>query len=114
MFVKLAEGLTAQIYEEPVLIHGTFDVHEGPGVKFFYTITEAQLGPGNYRLAKDAIDNFGALEDYAVLDFSMGYSLTTRFELHARIENAADEEYEEVLGYYTARRATYAGVRMRF
>jgi outer membrane cobalamin receptor len=49
-----------------------------------------------------------------VLDFSMGYSLTTRFELHARIENAADEEYEEVLGYYTARRATYAGVRMRF
>jgi vitamin B12 transporter len=68
----------------------------------------------NYRLAKDAIDNFGALEDYAVLDFSMGYSLTTRFELHARIENAADEEYEEVLGYYTARRATYAGVRMRF
>jgi hypothetical protein len=47
LFVKLAEGATAQIYEEPVLINGVLDVHEGPGVKFFYSIADARLGPGD-------------------------------------------------------------------
>ena len=37
----------AQIYEEPVLISGKLTVHEGPGVKYFYSITEASFGPGD-------------------------------------------------------------------
>lgn len=47
MHVTLKEGETAQIYEEPVLVNGTFNVHEDPGVKYFYSITEASLGPGD-------------------------------------------------------------------
>ena len=46
MLVRLKEGLIAQIYEEPVLVNGSFNLHEGPGVKYFYTITEAAFGPG--------------------------------------------------------------------
>lgn len=44
--VRLREGETADIYKEPVLISGILTIHEGPGVKFFYTIEEATLGPG--------------------------------------------------------------------
>lgn len=41
LFVQLREGETAQIYKEPVLISGTFTVHQGEGVKFFYSLRNA-------------------------------------------------------------------------
>ena len=43
LFVKLREGETAQIFLEPVLIRGTFTIHEGAGVKFFYTLENATI-----------------------------------------------------------------------
>ncbi len=43
LFVKLREGETAQIYNEPVLIRGTFTINQGPGVKFFYSLQNATL-----------------------------------------------------------------------
>ena len=46
MLVNLAEGQTADIFEEPVIINGTFTLHEGEGVKFFYSIENATLGAG--------------------------------------------------------------------
>jgi vitamin B12 transporter len=69
----------------------------------------------NYRLSRDAIDigNVG-LDDYAVLDASMIYSVSDKLELHARIENAGDQQYQELIGYNTAGRGAYAGVRLRF
>src|SRR5690606_25922258 len=69
----------------------------------------------NYRLAKDAIDVGGdPLDDYEVLDLSLAYSLADAIEIFARIENAADESYQELVGYNSAGRAGYAGVRFRF
>jgi vitamin B12 transporter len=69
----------------------------------------------NYRLSKDAIDFGGTpLDDYEVLDLSMAYSFNKTFELYGRMQNAADEEYAEVIGYNTPGRETYAGVRLRF
>lgn len=41
LYVKLREGETADLVNEPVLIRGTLRLHEGPGVKFFYSIENA-------------------------------------------------------------------------
>jgi vitamin B12 transporter len=69
----------------------------------------------HYRLARDSLDIGGvALDDYEVLDFSASFAVTEQFEVHGRVQNAADETYQEILGYSTAGRAAYAGVRMRF
>ena len=69
----------------------------------------------NYRLSRDSIDVGGvALDDYEVLDLGASFDLGDEIELHARIENATDESYQEVSGYNTAGRSAYAGVRVRF
>jgi vitamin B12 transporter len=69
----------------------------------------------NYRLTKDSVD-FGnvPLDDYEVLDLAMSYVVNETLEVHGRIQNATDETYQEVSGYNSAERATYAGVRVRF
>lgn len=43
LYVKLREGETADIYQEPVLLRGTLTLNQGPGVKFFYTLENATL-----------------------------------------------------------------------
>jgi vitamin B12 transporter len=69
----------------------------------------------NYRVSHDAIDIGGTpLDDYAVLDLSLAYSVSDAVELYARVQNAADETYQEIVGYNTAGRSAYAGVRLRF
>lgn len=69
----------------------------------------------NHRVSRDALDIGGTpLDDYEVLDVSLAYSVNNVIELHARVQNAADEAYEEVAGYNTAGRSAYAGVRLRF
>ena len=69
----------------------------------------------NYRLARDAIDVGGArLDDYDVVDLSASYSINARFEVYGRIENATNEDYQEVAGYNTAGRSIYGGVRLHF
>jgi vitamin B12 transporter len=69
----------------------------------------------SYRLSRDAIDIGGvALDDYEVLDISASYSFGKALELYGRIQNATDEAYQEVLGYNTAGRSIYGGVRLHF
>ncbi len=43
--VQMAENETADLYREPVLINGVLNLQKGKGVKFFYIITDARLGP---------------------------------------------------------------------
>ena len=43
LYVRLQEGERAQIYSEPVLILGTFMVHEGPDQKYFYSLEDATI-----------------------------------------------------------------------
>ncbi len=74
----------------------------------------------NARLARDALDidtlssSPVPLPDYAVLDASISYSFSEVFDVYGRIENLADESYVEAVGFNTAGRAGYVGVRMRF
>jgi vitamin B12 transporter len=69
----------------------------------------------SWRIARDSLDSSGvALPDYEVLDLSVGYDASEKLEIFGRVQNAADEEYQEVAGYNTAERAVYGGVRVRF
>jgi vitamin B12 transporter len=80
----------------------------------YTSMTNAFRFVANYRLSRDAIDFGGVpLDDYEVLDLSLAYAINERFELYGRIQNAADEEYREVIGHNTPGRETYAGVRLR-
>ena len=54
------------------------------------------------------------LPDYTVLDASVNYSFSKTFDVYGRIENLADENYVEALGFNTAGRAGYVGMRVRF
>jgi vitamin B12 transporter len=78
--------------------------------------TDARLRViANYRISRDAIDVGGAaLDDYGVLDVSAAYSVNRTIEVFARLENATDEHYQELVGYNTPGRALYAGARLRF
>lgn len=47
MLVRMAEGEVTQIVEEPVLITGKLNLHEGPKQKFFYSMTNSGMRAGN-------------------------------------------------------------------
>jgi len=81
-----------------------------------YTSTDERLRVlANYRVSRDSIDIGNvALDDYEVLDLAIAYAPTAKLEVYGRVENALDEDYQEVLGYNTAGRSAYGGVRLRF
>lgn len=54
------------------------------------------------------------LHGYTLVRASANYSLTESVELFARIENAFDDEYQEVFGYGTLGAAAYGGVKVSF
>ncbi len=69
----------------------------------------------NYRLARDAVDVGGLrLDDYDVVDLAATYTINDRFQVYGRVENATNLDYQEVLGYNTAGRSLYGGVRLHF
>jgi len=69
----------------------------------------------NYRVSRDAIDIGNVpLDNYEVLDLSVTWKVFDSIELHARIENATDEAYQEIIGFNTAGRSAYAGIRVDF
>lgn len=71
-----------------------------------------------YRISRDSFDQLGAapvaLDDFAVLDLTGSFAITDTLQLYGRVENATDEEYREIIGYNTARRAAYLGIRLNF
>jgi len=69
----------------------------------------------NYRIARDIADEFGAsLDDYEVLDIAASYQVLDDLQVFARVENATDEEYQDIPNYRTSEIAGYAGVRVSF
>ena len=72
----------------------------------------------NYRVSRDAIDttfiSTVPLPDYEVLDLSVSFDASELLQIYGRVQNATDETYEEVVGYNTAGRSIYGGVRLRF
>jgi vitamin B12 transporter len=68
-----------------------------------------------WRLSQDARDIDGsALDDYQLLELNASYQLAPGLQLYGRLENALDEDYQEVPTYNTSGAAGYAGVRYSF
>jgi vitamin B12 transporter len=72
----------------------------------------------NYRLSRDTIDmtflGTAPLPDYELLDLSVTFDASELLQIYGRVQNATDESYQEVIGYNTAGRSIYGGVRLRF
>ncbi len=54
------------------------------------------------------------VDAYTLVDLRASYPIDDHLEIYGRIENAFDEEYQTVMGYGTARRGVFGGVRVRF
>lgn len=70
-----------------------------------------------YRMSRDSIDeilgsDIISLDDFNVFDLSVNYNMSDSVSLYARLENAFDEDYEEITGFYSPERAFYIGVRL--
>ncbi|MDH3785584.1 MAG: TonB-dependent receptor [Acidobacteriota bacterium] len=53
------------------------------------------------------------LDSYVLLDITGRYQFHDNYELFARIENALDEEYEDVIGFATPELGAFVGLRFR-
>jgi len=54
------------------------------------------------------------LDSFTLVNIAASYQLSSRLRLHARLENAFDEDYEEVYGYVAPGQSIYAGLRYSF
>ena len=52
-----------------------------------------------------------ALDGFTLVTLSGSYQITSGLQVFARVENALDEDYEEVYGYETLGRTAYMGLR---
>jgi vitamin B12 transporter len=69
----------------------------------------------NLRASAGSVDTLGmATDDYVLVDVNLSYRVLEALTLYTRLENALDEEYQEVPTYNTAGAAAYAGVRYEF
>lgn len=79
-------------------------------VGLMYTGLSGRLDvSGFYRHQANSIDSGGSLEDFGVFDMTASYRVTDNFRVYGRIENAFDEDYQEIIGYNSADRALYIG-----
>ncbi|HEY0598992.1 TonB-dependent receptor plug domain-containing protein [Brevundimonas sp.] len=62
----------------------------------------------------DQDDAGGVREAFVTANLNGSYALTGRVSLTARIENLADERYQQVFGYGEPGRSAYAGLRLRY
>ncbi|HYC74926.1 TonB-dependent receptor plug domain-containing protein [Brevundimonas sp.] len=62
----------------------------------------------------DQDDAGGVREAFVTANLNGSYALTDRVSLTARIENLADERYQQVFGYGEPGRSGYVGVRLRY
>ncbi len=73
----------------------------------------------HWRASRDAESEiFGVgrvpLDDYGVMDVSTQFQVSEHLTLLVRLENALDEQYQEVNEYHTAGRAAYGGIKLTF
>lgn len=71
------------------------------------------LGLGVHGVA-DRVDAAATMEDYTTARIFTRYALRENLLLKARVENALNERFEEVLGYASLPRGVYGSVEWRF
>ena len=66
------------------------------------------------RAEGDMPDSGGVREAFVTANLNAAYDLNETVTLTARIENLADETYQQLRGYGEAGRSAYAGIRLRY
>ncbi|RZJ24591.1 MAG: TonB-dependent receptor, partial [Brevundimonas sp.] len=66
------------------------------------------------RAEGDQDDSGGVREGFVTANINAAYRLTDHVTLTARVENLADEHYQQVLGYGEPGRSGYVGIRLRY
>ncbi|MBX9708287.1 MAG: TonB-dependent receptor [Caulobacteraceae bacterium] len=66
------------------------------------------------RAESDQDDAGGVRDSFITANLNVTYRLTDSVDLTARVENLADERYQQVLGYGEPGRSAYVGVRLRY
>ena len=66
------------------------------------------------RAEGDMPDSGGTRAGFVTANLNAGYDLSDTVTLTARVENLADETYEQLLGYGEPGRAAWVGVRLRY
>jgi len=66
------------------------------------------------RAEGDMPDSGGEREGFVTANLNAAWRLTDQVELTARIENLADETYQQLLGYGEPGRSGFVGVRLRY
>ncbi len=66
------------------------------------------------RTESDQPDSGGVGQGFVTANLNGAWRLTDQVELTLRVENLADEHYQQVLGYGEPGRSAYAGVRLRY
>jgi vitamin B12 transporter len=75
---------------------------------------ERLSGALTVRAEGDQDDAGGVREGFVTANLNAAYQLTDAVSLTGRIENLADERYQQVLGYGEPGRSGYVGVRLRY
>ncbi len=72
---------------------------------------------GFFRSSANAVDGntvLVPLDDFGVLDINARYQLNKNVEIYVRVENALDEDYQEINDFNSAQRGSYIGARLSF
>ena len=75
---------------------------------------ERLTGALTVRSESDMLDSGGERDGFVTANLSAGWALTEQVSLTARVENLADEHYQQLLGYGEPGRSGYVGVRLRY
>ena len=93
---------------------GTFNagaIYNGEMDDAVRRVTDILVFPGFGSFPILAAERF-TLDDYLVVNVAASYKVSPGVELYGRLENAFNEDYQEVFGFETADTAAYVGVRL--
>jgi len=79
-----------------------------------YEYDNGILLSANWRTANGQTDASNVIADYNVLDVQLRWTINSSLTVFTRVENALDENYQEVPSYNTAGTGAYAGVKLSF
>jgi len=84
----------------------------------YYGLDERLSVAAFYRASSNSVDVTSGqrvrLDNFGVLDLSLRYRVNPMLSLHARVENADNRRYMEVVDFNSAPRAAYIGLQLDF
>lgn len=79
-----------------------------------YNATERLSISGGINFTARQVDGFAVLAPFKVVDLRASYKVNDKISLYGRVENAFDEQYQEVTGFGTPGISAFGGIRGNF